>query len=248
MIRSFWGILTKQIISYIISFLTPDKFKIYSIRGFKMYLNPHESFMMKMRLLRAYERDKFNFIKNNLKRNDIFIDIGANIGDFSLYAAKRAREGKVLSFEPSADNFKMLKKSIKANNYKNIFPHQVAIGLNDDKNKLFLGNKSGLHSLIENNPNNTGAYELVRIKPLDYFFKDVENVKIIKIDVEGAEIDVLRGMNRILNTYKPFLLIDIHTKLGVTITEVSNILQKYGYNILETTSGKSTNHIEIIAT
>ena len=116
--------------------MTPDKYKIYSIRGFKMYLNPHESFMMKMRLLRIYERDKFNFIKNNLKRNDIFIDVGANIGDFSLYAAKLAREGKVLSFEPSSDNFKMLKKSIKVNNYNNIFPHQVAIGLNDDKIKL----------------------------------------------------------------------------------------------------------------
>src|SRR3989344_5029290 len=89
--------------------------------------------------LGSYESEQVSIFEKELKDGDVFFDIGANVGFYSLLAAEIiGKDGKVFSFEPLPENFKYLKKHIEINNYKNIFPFETAIS--DKVGIAFLGN------------------------------------------------------------------------------------------------------------
>lgn len=213
----------------------PDEHLPFPFIGGEIHLNIKESHMMLARALGIYEPDKTQTIQTLLKPGMTFVDIGANKGDFSLLAAKIVGDtGTVLAFEPEPDNCHWIRHSMSLNRYKNITLYDTALGDTNESTRLYLGEKSGWHSLIPSATNSSQDTIDIQMSTLDTVLGDIghTHVDMIKIDVEGAELRVLEGTRTTLSHNKNIiLLIDIHPHLGVDPGEVCDFLRAYGFSI-----------------
>jgi len=151
-----------------------------------------------------YEKTVTDYIFKNLKPDSTVLDIGANIGYYSLIMAKLVgKNGCVYAFEPEPSNFDILTKNITINNYPNIHSENYAVSDHDGKTKLFLSKVSAGSHKITYSPNVSKNNIEVNVISLNSFFKknsiDPKSVDFIKMDVEGAEFNVLKGMKNILS-------------------------------------------------
>ncbi len=127
-----------------------------------------------------------------IKDSDIVIDIGANMGVFSIYAALKAKHGKVYSYEPFKPHFKRLLLNIKLNNLKNIFTFEIGVSGKSGKKDLFISDlSSGMHSLIPNK--NSKNKTSIECTTLENIFKEnkIKKCDFLKMDCEKAEYDIL---------------------------------------------------------
>ena len=159
------------------------------------------------------EPEMLDWIDKNFSSNDIFFDIGANVGIYSIYAALRSPSSKIFSFEPEFSNLDQLKFNIIINNLQNIItPYSFGISNYDDISYLHIQDfteGSALHSISSENMNltHTGHKVLwkegVAVFTLDTICKTL-NVfpNLIKIDVDGAEYKILDGANSCLKNDK----------------------------------------------
>ncbi len=215
----------------------PDEYFDFPFIGGNIYLNVKESRMMLARALGVYEPDKTQTICSLLKPGQVFIDVGCNKGDFSLLAAKIiGKDGSVLAFEPEPDNCQWIEKSIKLNNYGSIKLFQLALADKNEDAQLYLGEKSGWHSLISSHGNTRKSTIEVKKRTLDSILEEVGDyhVDMIKIDVEGAEMEVLKGASKMFdNNPKLTVLLDLHPHMGVDPVAVCKFLSDRNFNILK---------------
>jgi len=183
----------------LLSRLAADRYEIYRVEGGLIYLNLHESSAMVQRAMHAYEPAKHALIRRHLRPGMTFIDVGANKGDFTLLAARLVGgTGTVISIEPEPENHSVLRRTLELNDYGNIKVMQVALSDCDGVADLQIGSTSGSHSLSpEFNGLRTVAVPTVT---LDAVVADhrLDPVDMIKIDVQGFELAVLRGAFRTL--------------------------------------------------
>ena len=142
------------------------------------------------------------------------VDVGANIGYNTVYAARRVgATGRVVAIEPAADNLAVLRDNLLANRIENVVVQPVAAGRAHEVRDLFLrGEISAVNSLFpESVYAEVTGVEQVRVAPLD----DLVEVDpdLVKIDVEGAELDVLAGMTRLLGRSSIRLIVEWHPRL-----------------------------------
>lgn len=210
------------------------------VQGNKMYINGHDKAIAPS-LLRdgIYERYTTDLFKKLIKANMTVIDIGANIGYYTLIAAKLVRNtGKVYAFEPEPRNYDLLVKNILINNYTNVIPIQKAVSNKVGKAKLFIDKFDfGRHSFSEDtNLNKGGSIEIETIT-LDEFFENTVGslaVDIIKIDAEGAEGLIVEGAGKILkNKLKIFMEFFPNglRNMGTDPLGLLYKLQEYGFKI-----------------
>ncbi len=186
--------------------------KVKTLYGLNIFVNPKEDKGLERGIYYhgTYERGFLDFLKKNLKNGHVFIDVGANIGLVSLLAGKLVGEnGKVFSFEPQPEVYNDLQENIKINSLNNILPFNIGLG-NENKQMTLFSNLSvnrGASSLIQ--PSDPSGEFKVVINRLDDFLEkhQIKRVDFVKIDVEGFELEVLKGMNRLLNTENPPVLI-----------------------------------------
>ena len=218
----------------------PDKYYPYPFWGGRIYLNVRESPMMLQRVLRLYERKKINVVRKLLKPGMTFIDIGSNKGDFSLIASRIVGDdGTIMAFEPEPNNCKWIRKSIDLNGYNNITLLEMALGEENLKTKLYLGEKSGWHSLIPSLPSRNNGVIEVEKRTLDSILEErnCKHVDLLKIDVEGFEVMVLKGAYQtLLNNQGVVILLDMHPHLGVDPGEVCGFLKDIGFTLYEMNS------------
>ena len=138
----------------------------------------------------TYERDMIPYFACS----GVFVDVGTHIGKWSLLVSKTASE--VYSFEPNPDIYKYLVANIKLNDVKNV--KALNIGLSSSSGKL---------RFFADTPEHSGSSKItedgdreIEVVPLDRF--DLPEVELIKIDVEGHELDVLKGAERTLKNTK----------------------------------------------
>jgi len=225
----------KSLESYVIS---NAKSTFVSIQGNKMYLDRKDS--LDLSLHGSYETLETEFVKQEVKKGDVVVDIGANIGYYSLILAKIVcNTGKVFAFEPAPDNYSILKKNVEINNYKNVVLENFAISDTNGEIELYLSEESmGWHRIY---PSKYCGENHIKVKTItldDYFrnnsFKD--KISFIKMDVEGAELGILKGMTSILtNNKKLTLLLEFVPKYiresGSNPQELLDILQKHKFEI-----------------
>lgn len=198
--------------------LIPDKNYLCSFPGGKIYLKLRESQMMRNKAFGVYEYNKRKILERYINKGEVCIDIGACRGYFTfMMASKVGKSGLVVSVEPNPDNLYWLKKAIKKNNYQNIELISGAIFNKNGQLPLYLGLKSGWHSLAKNQ--GLGKITVKTIKLDDLVTKkDLKKIVLIKVDVEGAELEALQSGIKFLTKYKPLLMIDINdtpNKLGL---------------------------------
>ena len=140
-----------------------------------------------------------------LTEGDVFIDVGANIGFFSLYASRLIGEsGRVLSFEPSQREFRRLLSNIESNKRSNILPYNLA--LSDKVGDAYFSISRKSHTGINSLNKRTSRTDHTAIVPtckgdlfINPFIEKADNC-VIKVDVEGAEFLALSGMSSCLKS------------------------------------------------
>lgn len=172
------------------------------------------------------------FLKTNLNENSTFIDVGSNYGWYSVHTSPLCK--KILSFEPQKILYDIQIQNIIDNNIKNINLYNCGIGdidetkymtpINYETDSLNYGDLSVSNSDDENG-------EKIEIKKLDSF--DLENIDVIKIDVQGYETFVLLGSEKLIKIQKPIFIIEIEShqlgKFGYGISEIYNLFKEYNY-------------------
>jgi len=132
--------------------------------------------------------------KYQIKKTDTIFDIGSQIGTFSIYAAKKAKKGKIYCFEPVKDNFKYILKNIKLNNLKNIKPYNKGVSNKNEKIKLYHSeSNTGGHSAYSKNNIKSKNYEIMECISLKRVIDEnkIEKVDFLKMDCEGGEYNIL---------------------------------------------------------
>lgn len=207
--------------------------KPHSIQGHKMYLDTTDS--LGLSSSEFHENFETQLVRNLIKKGDTVLDIGANIGYYTLIFAKLVgREGKVFAFEPDLENFNLLKKNVKINGYRNIILVNKAVSNKNGKEKLYISiyNK-GDHRIFDVNDGRK-YIEIETIKLDDYFKNYNGNIDFIKIDVQGAEGGVIEGMLNLLEKNRDLKILSefvpsLSTLFGFKPKEFFNMLLKNGF-------------------
>ena len=150
-------------------------------------------------------------IERIIKPGDVYIDVGANIGMHSIAAARAmSGQGRIFAFEPFEPTRKLLERNLWLNGALSISEiSHYALSDTAGSHKLHLGATSGHHSLYELETPTFATTTSVEISTvtLDEFLPEDLTVKLLKIDAEGAEIDVMKGARRLLAANPQMLLI-----------------------------------------
>src|SRR5919112_4622154 len=175
------------------------------------------------------------------KEGDIVIDIGAHIGLYTIISSKRVgANGKVVAIEANPSNFEMLNRNIKLNQLTNIISLNNAVYSKETKIKLYLPGEELGHTIyntvMSDRAKNEDKFVEVSANTLDYFLqlKGIMEVNWVKIDVEGAEFEVLKGATNVLSKSKDIaLLIEIHNLSGGTnlYRPILEFLRLYNFKI-----------------
>lgn len=162
------------------------------------------------------QRFEINEIKKYLKPDDIFIDVGANKGSYLLTTSKLLNQGKVYAFEPQPILHSYLKKEIDDIKLHNVILENLALSNFKGQATLHIpgDNKTSpgasLENIVKAQPDNTYTVET---STLDKYFEDISfNIGAIKIDVEGHEMAVIDGGLKIINHFKPLIVIEIENR------------------------------------
>jgi len=177
------------------------------------------------------------YLKKNLKEGDVFIDAGANVGSYTLIAAKQVGStGRVFAFEPAGEIYNMLYENITLNGYQNVKAEKKALLDKNTTIDLFLANKInlGMSSIYHHDTESGGVEKVVAVRLDDYVNnQNINRIDLIKIDVEGSEMYALKGMQQTLEKHKPKILIELkeetHLQSDHSINEIISYLNKLGY-------------------
>ncbi len=161
-----------------------------------------------------YEEAEKSEVLQALSPDGIFLDVGANIGLFSLYVARLFPGASIHAFEPLPLHVKRLNRSIAQSGIKNVKVHEKCLGASKSYLELYLHtNNSGGHSTRKDqiDDHERGTSIQVEVVDLDSFLtsRDRSKVDVIKIDVQGAEWSVLQGAQKTLMESRPVLLMEM---------------------------------------
>jgi len=191
--------------------------------------------------INEYSEDPYamSLFKNELNLGDIVVDAGANIGLYTLPAAKIvSNSGKVYSFEPDSVSFSNLKKNVVGNGIENTDVVNKALSSKTGKAKFASSEYfTRMRNVLINDQEKSKSFVTVDTISLDDFFKDKpKKVNFIKIDIEGAEFEALKGMKNILaQNVEIKILLEFHpqflTSFGTNISEFLDFLFSFKYFI-----------------
>jgi FkbM family methyltransferase len=206
--------------------------KILYRNKFLLLLEIEDWIQQNLYFLNEYEEREIRFVERYLKPGDVFIDVGAHIGLFSLVASgKIGQEGTVYSFEPTKKNLNSLQNHIEINQLRNIITEPLAISDKEQELNLFLDESKMNSGAATSYTDSFTKKETVFSVSLDHYFsnKKVPAVKLIKIDIEGGEYLALLGMRNILKKDKPALLIEINPQAHYGQDNLETFLSGLGY-------------------
>jgi FkbM family methyltransferase len=188
--------------------LRPKETIEIEFRGHQLHLDLTDIVVARSLLTSGeWEQYETRIFAETLEQGMVVVDIGANIGHYTLEAARRVgKNGKVFAFEPEPHNFSLLCRNIAANHYQNVVPVRKALSNRNGTGRLTLSpdNLGGHH--FENSGGH-GEAVLVDVVTLDEFFSDGNRrIDVIKMDAEGAEMGILEGMRGIIESNPDLIL------------------------------------------
>jgi FkbM family methyltransferase len=181
-------------------------------------------------------RTVMKFIKENLSNSATILDIGANIGLYSISIAKELSDCTVYAFEPVNSTYNILLKNISRNKFQErIIPNKNAVGENESR--IIITNTYDTGNYIQSLEKGTSIKsELVDMITIDNYClsRNIKNIDFIKCDVEGYEKNVLMGGLGIINKCKPIILLELSEEMSNRYkylpVEIIELL-KYNYNV-----------------
>lgn len=207
------------------------------VNGVMMYHDRATATMMVHMVGGGYERGTTSYLSKKLQVGMTFVDVGANIGYFTLYAARKAGpSGRVFAFEPDPRCQQLLKMGIRRNAFQSrVTLSCKAVGRNESMEELFIHNQVGQSTLIDT----LGLpFVKVDVTSLDEYFGNMgwPSVDFVKVDVEGWEVEVLNGMNELVRKNPNLTLIVEFAPQGAhksnAVDRFFEQLDRLGFNVL----------------
>jgi FkbM family methyltransferase len=218
----------------------PDKVTEFTLSDGSKFVYPLKSAIGLELSCHNFEELEFSFVLNFLDEGNVFFDIGANGGFFTVAAAKKiGSSGHVYAFEPSPRERALLVHNIKINNLTNVTVLPFAVGDKNENIKFVLAEDGALNSIKEtNHPSQKPESEIeVKMVTLDWFVREnnIQKINFIKIDVEGAEKIAFEGSQEILSSINPMILFEANqftsTAFGYSKQDLFDCLCKHNYAI-----------------
>jgi FkbM family methyltransferase len=159
---------------------------------------------------------------------DTVCDVGANLGFFTLIAARlTGPTGRVHAFEPSAAEAETCRRNAELNGFAHVQVHHAAVGAQDARAPFLLVDERSWSHLADRGAHaRTVDTVEVTVRALDGLDWGAGGPpRVVKIDVEGSEVAVLRGMHELLRTARPAVICELHE----TNAEVADVLEEAGY-------------------
>jgi len=186
-----------------------------------------------------YEEPIIHKMASITKPGMCFLDVGANIGVYSLVAAHNVGpSGRVLAVEPQSTVFRLLRDNVKMNNLTNVELFNCALGKTEEQAEIYLLDEAndGASRMARLDSENVISSEEINVIPMEKILEDagIDKIDVMKIDVEGAEMLVLEGAKSVFNRKKPQYIfvecIDKHLKMfGSSSYELLSFMKSYGY-------------------
>jgi FkbM family methyltransferase len=175
-----------------------------------------------------------------LNRGDVVLDIGANIGYYALMELGQVGEtGKVIAVEPSPENIKMLRKNLSLNQCQNCEVIQGAVSNNAGRRKFWLAQHSNLNTFHKEFLEETGAVkEVIEVEvfAIQELLARKEKIDLIRMDIEGHEVEVLEGVCDFLTNSEraPDIIFETHTRSYSQDHDIKSVIQRLaalGYEV-----------------
>jgi len=206
----------------------PAVFKLRN--GLRLTLRPGTSdfrIVREIMVWREYVRPGFELASTNT-----VVDIGAQIGIFSSYAAKAVPRGRVLSFEPHPDNYRLLEQNRQLNSFANMMTFNRAVAETAGKHEFFASAfNTGGHSLYEQ-PGAAVRFEVETVRLEDVLKQQgIVAIDYLKIDCEGAEVEILRSLSVDLLHRVERIVMEVHTEIDATEAGLAGWLKQFGFKV-----------------
>lgn len=189
---------------------------------------------------RPYEVNEWKFVSKFIKPGYVFFDIGANQGFYTLLATKLVgKGGNVFAFEPLPIQVKRLKRNLKINFFDNTKVEQTAISDKSGFSDMYacLNGSEPLSSLRRPSEDSKTKSKIIKVPIIsldDYIKKiNISSIDFIKIDVEGGELNVLKGAVKAIEKFRPIFMCEVQNirtrQWDYSPSEIFRFLQKHDY-------------------
>lgn len=199
--------------------------------NFRLYLPQYETDYIQHWIVNYadfFEYDELEYLRDIIGQNKDILDIGANIGNHTIFFGKVLKAKSIHSFEPVSEFYDILKRNVSLNRLDDIVtPHNVALGNESGKARIKYFNPDELGS-TQIEENNEGDMILQRLDDFEF-----DNIDFIKIDVETFEYNLLLGAKQTLAKHSPLIFIEIFDEL---YDKVNGLLNQIGYCMFEEVS------------
>lgn len=184
-----------------------------------------------------FEKEIVDYCLSNIKDKELVLDIGANIGYHTVLFAKSINPSvRVISYEPVKKTFEILQSNVELNSLTNVDLNNFALGSKNESMVININDEPGWNSLVHNNPNSKS--ETIEISKGDDILKDKNKKVFIKIDTEGFELEVLKGLVEFIKSnnctiifeFTPEFYIELYKSADNAIKKLSEILTETGYS------------------
>jgi FkbM family methyltransferase len=209
--------------------------------GLRFWLLSGDQYVSSAMAAGDYESIETAFVTRQIREGMAAVDIGANLGWFTAHLALLVGpEGKVDAFEPRSDLMDLLNKTIAENRLTSVTTHNFALGSQNSHGQVIWSvhdiNPGGTHLVSLDFAAPDVVAQSVVVKTLDTCIS--HRVDFVKIDVEGSELLVFKGAERILTKDRPLILVEINPSnlmrtSGVSAAEFGRFVEKWGYCLYE---------------
>ncbi|MEO5690815.1 MAG: FkbM family methyltransferase [Candidatus Saccharimonadales bacterium] len=204
----------------------PDLTKPIKFRGSDFYIDPNDRSYVPTMVAGYYEKHELDLFEDIVQRSKVFLDIGANVGMYSVLAVNKNSKVKCYAFEPVKENSDLLAKNLRANQITDqVTVVKKAVSETEGIATIYLDAKSsGMHSLAIDHGSIKRRVPTISV---DKFCSNEAIVPdLIKIDVEGHEPSVFAGMSKVLGN-QPTIFMEYMPKVNKKMIGLITSLKKH---------------------
>lgn len=221
----------------------------------KIYTSQIPLFQQSIFYFGSCESELSRLLKKILKKGSVFIDCGANIGELSIRASECVgASGKVLAIEPMPQTANVIRHNIALNNLKNTEVIQKAVGGSVGERQIYFKDDAAIrvdNSFFQFQEHYKSSIKIL-VTSLDVIVDEerLDQIDVIKLDVEGAEMEALSGAKKLLTqeTRRPFIIFEYHkevaSRAGWSFRDIYKLLQSLNYEVRYITKGNLGKIIE----
>ena len=206
------------------------------VLGHRMLLDRRDSLELSLR--GVYEPLETRIAEKLVTPGGCVVDIGANIGYYTLLCARRAGSaGQVYAFEPAPENFSLLQQNIHRNGYRNVQLENAAVSNVTGNLTLFISQENhGDHRVYASGSDDRQQVSIRAVRLDDYFADDPPLIDLLKLDIQGAEGRALEGMKTLLQCRPPRAILTEFWPLGLrragtNPADMLRLLEATGYQL-----------------